>query len=84
MIIKGIQKTSMVDYPGLLCVTLFTPGCNLRCPFCHNSPLVLGGDADSQIEEEELLGFLKERKGAWTASALRRRTAVAEGCAPFP
>ena len=63
MIIKGIQKTSMVDYPGLLCVTLFTPGCNLRCPFCHNSPLVLGGDADSQIEEEELLEFLKERKG---------------------
>ena len=55
MIIKGIQKTSMVDYPGLLCVTLFTPGCNLRCPFCHNSPLVLGGDADSRIEEEELL-----------------------------
>ena len=53
----------MVDYPGLLCVTLFTPGCNLRCPFCHNSPLVLGGDADSQIEEEELLEFLKERKG---------------------
>ena len=53
----------MVDYPGLLCVTLFTPGCNLRCPFCHNSPLVLGGDADSRIEEEELLEFLKERKG---------------------
>ena len=63
MIIKGIQKTSMVDFPGLLCATLFTPGCNLRCPFCHNSSLVLGDGVDSQIDEEDLLYFLESRKG---------------------
>lgn len=63
MIIKGIQKTSMVDYPGLLCATIFTPGCNLRCPFCHNSALVIGDNSDSRIEEEDLLYFLAERKG---------------------
>lgn len=63
MIVKGIQKTSMVDYPGLLCATVFTPGCNLRCPFCHNATLVTGGDNGSRIEEEDLLLFLEQRKG---------------------
>lgn len=63
MIVKGIQKTSMVDYPGLLCATIFTPGCNLRCPFCHNSGLVVGDGSDTRIEEEDLLWFLEERKG---------------------
>lgn len=63
MIIKGIQKTSMVDYPGLLCATLFTPGCNLRCPFCHNAVLVTGGDGGGRIEEEDVLWFLEQRKG---------------------
>jgi anaerobic ribonucleoside-triphosphate reductase activating protein len=53
----------MVDFPGLLCATLFTPGCNLRCPFCHNSSLVLGDGVDSQIDEEDLLYFLESRKG---------------------
>ena len=41
MIIRAVQKFSAVDYPGLLCATVFTPGCNLRCPFCHNGTLVL-------------------------------------------
>lgn len=63
MVIKGIQKTSMVDYPGLLCATLFTPGCNLRCPFCHNAGLVVGDGTDTHIDEEDLLYFLKERRG---------------------
>ena len=63
MIIKGIQKTSMVDFPGYLCATLFTPGCNLRCPFCHNAGLVLGDGTDSRIEEADLLDFLRGRKG---------------------
>ena len=63
MIIKGIQKTSMVDFPGLLCATLFTPGCNLRCPFCHNAALVVGDGVDSKIDEEDLLYFLEGRKG---------------------
>ncbi len=65
MIIKGIQKTSMVDYPGLLCATLFTPGCNLRCPFCHNASLVLPDNTgeNTGIDEDELLYFLQQRRG---------------------
>ena len=63
MIIKGIQKTSLVDYPGLICATLFTPGCNLRCPFCHNADLVTGNGPDTHIDEEDLLYFLDGRKG---------------------
>lgn len=65
MNIMGIQKTSMVDYPGLLCATLFTPGCNFRCPFCHNGSLVLNTTPEEQtsINIPDLLAFLKERKG---------------------
>ena len=63
MIIKGIQKLSMVDYPGLLCTTIFTPGCNLRCPFCHNGSLVTGiEDEPSFLDLDELLAFLSLRK----------------------
>ena len=62
MIIKGIQKLSMVDYPGLICTTLFTPGCNMRCPFCHNSSLVVGEQDDSFIDLDELFVFLESRK----------------------
>lgn len=64
MIIKGIQKLSMVDYPGLLCTTLFTPGCNLRCPFCHNSSLVTGENADDKtfIYLDDLFAFLSQRR----------------------
>jgi pyruvate formate lyase activating enzyme len=64
MIIKGIQKMSMVDYPGLLCTTLFTPGCNLRCPFCQNGSLVTGAHSDSGtfIDLDDLFAFLSERK----------------------
>ena len=40
MVFYGLQKLSMVDYPGLLAATVFTGGCNLRCPFCHNSSLL--------------------------------------------
>ena len=63
MIIKGIQKTSMVDFPGYICATVFTPGCNLRCPFCHNAGLVLGDGGDSRIEINDLLVFLESRRG---------------------
>ena len=64
MIIKGIQKMSMVDYPGLLCTTLFTPGCNLRCPFCHNSALVIKSRdaAEEPLDLDDLFCFLEGRK----------------------
>mgnify|MGYP002508879890 CR=1 FL=1 len=41
MIIKGLQKTTLLDLPGRVACTVFTGGCNFRCPFCHNASLVL-------------------------------------------
>ena len=43
MRIGGLQKVTLLDYPGKVACTVFLPGCNLRCPFCHNGGLVLGG-----------------------------------------
>lgn len=58
----GIQKLSCLDYPGLVACTVFTKGCNFRCPFCHNAPLVAGGSQEA-IPEEEILTYLKKRQG---------------------
>lgn len=63
MRICGLQKLSMVDYPGKLAATVFTGGCNLRCPFCHNAPLVIGAAQAPVLEESEVLDFLATRKG---------------------
>lgn len=58
----GLQKTTLLDYPGHVAATIFLGGCNFRCPFCHNAEL-LGGDAEAQYTREEILSFLKKRKG---------------------
>ncbi len=62
MKIKGLQKLTLLDYPGRLAATVFLGGCNFRCPFCHNASLVVRGD-DNEISEEELLAFLETRRG---------------------
>ena len=62
MKIFGLEKLSMVDYEGHLCCTVFTAGCNFRCPYCHNSDLVEGRNLH-QISEEEFFAFLNKRKG---------------------
>jgi len=62
MIIKGMQKLTLIDYPGKVACTLFTFGCNFRCPYCQNPELVIG-TPDSAIEEKTILEFLEERKG---------------------
>lgn len=62
MDINGIQKLTLLDYPGKCACTVFLAGCNLRCPFCHNASLVLGG-APTAMTEEEFFIFLKKRKG---------------------
>ncbi len=59
--ICGLQKTTLLDYPGHMAATIFLGGCNFRCPFCHNSDL-LGKDAEAQYTRDELLLFLKRRK----------------------
>lgn len=62
MIIKGLQKLTLLDFPGRVGCTIFMAGCNFRCPFCHNASLVVknGGYA---IPEEEIFDFLEKRRG---------------------
>ncbi len=64
MRIAAIQKTTLLDYPGKLACTVFLPGCNLRCPFCHNGSLVLPERMDeSSVSQDALLEFLSRRQG---------------------
>lgn len=60
--IKGLQKTSLIDYPGKICCVIFFGGCDFRCPFCYNVDIVLNPDKLPTIPEEEFLEFLKKRK----------------------
>ena len=62
MDISGLQKTTLLDYPGKVACTVFLSGCNMRCPFCHNASLVLE-NPQPQMTQEELLAFLKKRRG---------------------
>ena len=62
MKISGLQKMTLLDYPGKVACTVFLQGCNFRCPFCHNSDL-LGGTGPEGLTTEELLAFLKKRQG---------------------
>jgi len=61
MRIGGLQKSSLVDYPGKICAIVFTVGCNFRCPYCHNPELV--DETAPLIDEEEVFGFLDSRTG---------------------
>lgn len=64
MLIKGLQKLTLLDFPEKMACTLFTFGCNFRCPFCHNASLVLADRADDSITlEEEFFSFLQKRRG---------------------
>ena len=62
MIIDGFQKLTLLDFPETMACILFTKGCNLRCPFCHNGPLVLNNEKKGLITEEEIFEYLKKRK----------------------
>ena len=64
MRIGGLQKLTLLDYPGKVACTVFLIGCNLRCPYCHNPGLVLPESMDGQeISADEILGFLEQRRG---------------------
>lgn len=63
MRIYGLQKTTLLDYPGHVAATLFTGGCNFRCPFCHNGDLVLNPGGQAEIPMDEIMAFLKKRQG---------------------
>lgn len=63
MVIHGIQKLTLVDYPGHPAAILFTGDCNFRCPFCQNAPLVLSSSSEPVVADEEIFSFLTKRKG---------------------
>ena len=58
----GLQKLTLLDYPGLVACTVFSCGCNFRCPFCHNGSLVTADDR-ALLPAEEVFSFLKKRTG---------------------
>ncbi len=61
--IAGLQKTTLLDYPGKIAATVFMGGCNFRCPFCHNASFVLNAGKTENIPEEAFFQFLAERRG---------------------
>ena len=63
MKICGLQKLTLLDYPGHLACTVFLGGCNFKCPFCYNTPLIPLNECREYISESELLSFLDKRKG---------------------
>ncbi len=60
--IKGLHKTTLIDYPDKVACTIFLPRCNFRCGFCYNKDLVVDYDSMPTMTEEKVLDFLKERK----------------------
>ena len=62
MRIAGLQKMTLLDYPGQVACTVFLQGCNFRCPFCHNSSL-LSGAGEDLMDDTQLLRFLEKRTG---------------------
>ena len=59
----GLQKLTLLDYPGGVACTVFCCGCNFRCPFCHNGSLVLGNEAGLELDFASMLEFLEKRRG---------------------
>ena len=62
MIIRGLQKLSLIDYSPYTCSVVFLVGCNFRCGFCHNPELVVGSSSSSEISKKEVIDFLEKRK----------------------
>ncbi len=63
MILHGLQKMTLLDFPGRVACTVFTGGCNFRCPFCHNALLVTQLNESERYTEDEIIDFLGKRKG---------------------
>lgn len=63
MKILGLQKMTLLDYPGKVACTIFTGGCNFRCPFCHNALLVTKTQDVQQYEVQDIISFLEKRQG---------------------
>lgn len=63
MTIQGLQKLTLLDFPGKVACTVFSAGCNFRCPFCHNAPLVISTKNNREIPMEDIFAFLDMRAG---------------------
>ena len=63
MIFGGLQKLTLLDFPGSVACIVFTKGCNFLCPFCHNALLVNKVDQAQEIDEDEIISFIKKRTG---------------------
>lgn len=63
MHISGLQKLTLLDFPGRLAATVFLGGCNFRCPFCHNATLVISPSRCENISEDMFFEFLESRRG---------------------
>jgi pyruvate formate lyase activating enzyme len=70
MKIGGLQRVSLIDYPGLISAVVFLQGCNFRCPYCHNPELVEPGLFQPCLREEDLFEFLETRKGKLDAVSI--------------
>ncbi len=70
MLVSGLQKLTLLDYPGRVACTVFTGGCNFRCPFCHNSALVLPEQLAHDSSAGQVLAFLKKRIGVLDGVAI--------------
>jgi pyruvate formate lyase activating enzyme len=70
MKIGGLQKVSLIDYPGRISAILFTQGCNFRCPYCHNPELVDPTRYGETLSEKEVLAYLEKRRGRLDAVTL--------------
>ncbi len=66
MLILGLNKTTLLDYPGHVAAVLFTGGCNFRCPYCHNRDIVLESNLLAAIAQEEIFAFLRKRQKVLT------------------
>ena len=62
MLILGLTKTTLLDYPEHVAATLFTGGCNFRCPYCHNRDIVLQSSTLPPLAEDEIFSFLRKRQ----------------------
>ena len=63
MEIKALQKTTLLDFPSKVACTVFTGGCNFRCPFCHNASLVLSPNEIPSYDTEDFFSYINKRKG---------------------
>jgi pyruvate formate lyase activating enzyme len=84
MKIGGLQKVSLIDYPGLICAIIFLQGCNFKCSYCHNPELVDPQLFQPCIKENEILDFLNTRKGKLDAVVITGgEPTIQDDLAPF-